>query len=268
MYNVCLAFTDPKGVYALFAATTLLSLLENTREPVRVHIFHDATLQERGRCVLEKTAGQYGSPLVFHHITRAMLKKLAIKDFNVFTVGALYRYFIPELIPHEAVLYTDCDIIFTLDVKDVFEAAREKDFYVGVVQDAGVCSVEAIRKSITELGLDYRSYFNSGVILFNNARLNTAFSSFSEIMINISNRMQGTSYIDQHALNTVFRKYSKLWLDERFNYMLGINNRFYMGKEELSGKILHYTCRKPWCDASLPASKIFYEYFSRVCMQD
>lgn len=268
MHNVCLAFTDPNGMYALFAATTLLSMLENTREPVAVHIFHDATLQERGHRVLERTAEKYGSPIIFHHITRTMLEKLSIKNFNVFTVGALYRYFIPELVPHETVLYTDCDIVFTLDVKEVFEAAQEKSFHVGVVQDVGVYSIEAIRKSIMEFGLDYRTYFNSGVMLFNNERLNSTFHSFSKIMISISNRMQNTYYIDQHALNTVFRKYSKLWLDEKFNYMLGINNRFYMDKEALAGKILHYTCRKPWCDTSLPASKIFYEYFSRVCTQD
>ena len=49
MIHVCYAMRDESGKYSKFVGTSMLSMFENTREKITVHLIHDSTLSCENR---------------------------------------------------------------------------------------------------------------------------------------------------------------------------------------------------------------------------
>ncbi len=49
MIHVCYAMRDESGKYSKFVGTSMLSMFENTREKITVHLIHDSTLSHESR---------------------------------------------------------------------------------------------------------------------------------------------------------------------------------------------------------------------------
>lgn len=262
--DVCVAFTDNDGMYVFFAATTLISIFENTSEKINIHVLHDTTLGLKGKCLLCSVAKQYSASINFYSIDCDLIDSISIEEGYTYTNGSFYRYYIPELINSEIVLYIDCDIIFTIDIKELYECINNKVFYIAAVFDKGADEIYHIKTIVKKCGLDNKKYFNSGVMLFHNVNIKTKFQSFSKSMVLISKKLTDSKFIDQNALNIAFQKLNIYWLNEKFNYLLYFGNRLMFSEKELQNKILHYSSIKPWCNHSLPASKVFYKYFCLI----
>ena len=61
-YHILLSINDKTGEYTKFAGTTLVSIFENTRNKIHVHIFHDESLLNDAQI----TATSYADRVEFH----------------------------------------------------------------------------------------------------------------------------------------------------------------------------------------------------------
>ena len=60
MIHVSYGLYDKTGRYSKFTATSMVSMFENTKEKVTVHILHDNTLSQENQNKLSQIAERYG----------------------------------------------------------------------------------------------------------------------------------------------------------------------------------------------------------------
>ena len=144
------------------------------------------------------------------------------------------RYWIPELIEEDRVLYLDCDMIVHQPLDELFELDLQGHF-LAAVQDA---------KGIG---------FNSGMMVIDNQKWRHASITKKLIHQTIENVGNGQNLMgDQEVLNHVFGE-NWLPLEQLYNLQVGHDTYAYYGNwtqhfmsKDLP-KIIHYTThRKPW----------------------
>ncbi len=151
-----------------------------------------------------------------------------------------FRYFIPEWITEETVLYLDCDVVVNSSLQTVFEMDLGSRFVVA--------ATDHIAETVHGMG---RDYFNAGVMLINNClwkQENICRRALELTGTGVTPAAEG----DQGVLNYLF---AGRWLraGRSFNYQVGIDfvTRYApLPKEDLQGNvplIVHYnTEAKPW----------------------
>ena len=120
MYHLCLGFSDTSGDYYKHALVTLISVFEHTKTRLCAHLIVDETCTDEKRRHFEKVCARYGQSLEIHSI-RDMSASLVDRVPAYLGKGALFRLFIPELIPEDRIVYLDCDIVCQLDIKELFD---------------------------------------------------------------------------------------------------------------------------------------------------
>ncbi|MBR6887897.1 MAG: hypothetical protein IKN16_05570 [Selenomonadaceae bacterium] len=128
MIHVCFSLYDKTGRYSKFTGTTVCSIFENTTSDVTVHILHDNTLTDDNRDKFIYLAGRYGQAVKFYDVEKLCADKIremiALSSENSrFTVGALYRLFVPQVLPNTVnkIIYLDSDLIVNLDIKELWQ---------------------------------------------------------------------------------------------------------------------------------------------------
>lgn len=85
------------------------------------------------------------------------------------TKATYYRLLIPELFPKlERAIYSDVDVIFRMDLQDVFFCNIGNNYVAGV-PDIGLNSFEC--KYVTKLGIKQWNYLQAGFMVFNIAAM-------------------------------------------------------------------------------------------------
>ena len=133
---------------------------------------------------------------------------------RVYTVGALYRLLLPELLSVDKAIYLDCDIIINLDIADLWNISTENYCMAGVHDISAAGFEEKVRDWLN--GCSSAVYVNSGVLLINLAILRERGDLFSEAMLWADRHIHLMKYVDQDIINAIFFKHIKL-IDGRFN---------------------------------------------------
>ena len=131
--EVLYALMDKNGNYSKFAGTSICSLLENTKEKVRVHIFHDGSIRGENKENFEVLVKRYGQELIFYNVRKLLpevweeaekIKEKAVSDER-YTEAALYRLLAPQILPESIgrLIYLDSDTLVHIDIKKLW---REK----------------------------------------------------------------------------------------------------------------------------------------------
>jgi len=258
--NVCFCFTDSSGSYYKHPLVALTSIFENTTARVRAHLICDETVSEQHKQAFHQLAARYGHEVVTHavpSIPEAVVEN--VKDG--IGIGTVFRLFLTDIIQESSVLYLDCDVICTLDIRDVFDAKPDALPAAGA-PDIGQRDDRQSTARLRGLGLDSGHYINAGVMLFNLDRMRTDYPDYARDTI-ASLARQRIKNVDQDALNIYFqnRKVDVCVLPEEFNFIVGFRDREFFKPEEYVGKILHYTRDKPW-DALYPAALHYWKYYA------
>ena len=270
MIHVCLCFRDKTGRYAKFAATTMLSIFENTRSAVTVHIVHDNTLTDDNRDKFFYLAGRYGQFVKFYNLDELCPEKIArIIEFmpevdkSRVTVGAFYKLLIPQVLPKnvDKVIFLEPDTLVNLDLSELWQN-KLADKAMGVVTEMAngtnpkktflLCSGEIVKEE---------DYFNSGVLLMN---LNVLRDEEEPIMQGIKFRGDNPKqkYLDQTVLNYCFST-RILKLPLRFNCFVKNERR---DKQPVGRKIYHFVgfASKIGLEMDDPFNKLWMNYFIKT----
>ena len=227
-------------VIALGADNGYMDKVETTIKSVCVHndnikfyVFNDDLPSEWFR-VMNKRLEKINSQIVNAKISDNHLRKYHLPRPHL-SYAAYFRFFIPEVVEEERVLYLDSDIVVDGNLTDLFET------------DLGDCPLAAVRDDLQQTN------FNSGVMLINNKYWRE--HDISTQLFEVADQYHEYEYGDQGLLNRYFIGQWKE-LDMNYNFMVGMDSvatsspqsdEWYIkAKQHKKVSIIHYTAGKPW----------------------
>ena len=272
MIHVCFGLYDKDGLYSKFTATTISSMFENTKSKVTVHILHDDTLTQDNRDKFNYLAGQYNRQIKFYNVEKICANKIeSIRQmmsdasmFDRFTVGAVYRLLVTEVLPIniDKLFYFDSDIIFNLDIKEMDDIdlkgkplAAVAEFDLGIKTE----SMYLAHKLVTSGMLSYKEYFSSAVLIINLDYWRNNQKLLDEGLSFIAQNTD-CNYFDQDVLNYCFGK-NYLHLPEHYNCWIPFERRV---NPEIKKAVYHYVSQSLKLDKRDNFNKLWFENFSKT----
>ena len=272
MIHVCFGLHDKAGRYSKFTGTAMRSVFANTNAEVTIHILHDKTLTADNRDKFSYVAGQFKQTVKFYNVEELCADKIAAfkaslsEDFNaVFTLAAMYRFLIPQVLPAdvEKAIYLDSDTIVNLDINELWQI-EPGDKPLGAVAEEIADSFShkgnSATNPLTVNGfVKCEDYFNSGMLLMNLELLRREEENLRrgvKFIAEISQR----GYFDQDVLNYVFSK-TYLKLPAKFNFFVREERRL---SEMPSRKIYHFAGNEIKMDTADPFNRLWIEHFIKT----
>ena len=253
MVQVALGIHDPKGEFTCHAGAMLASLFYGSTGAVCAHVVHDETLTEANRQNLLAVARRFRKELRFYPVY--LSDEYHALSGHV-TKGALFRLLLPELLSVDKVLYLDCDIVVTLDIRQLWDIDL-RGRSVAAILDPGIPTFpEVIQKRITATGVSLAGYFNSGVMILDLARIRQTGNLFQQA-IRFLKKHPESVFHDQDALNYLFQK-DCVQLDSRFNRIVSRVEPEAMRVPA----IWHFAGVKPWQQYTSPLDMLYWKALS------
>ena len=264
MIHVCFGLHDGDGRYSKFTGTTIASIFANTSADVTAHILHDNTLTADNREKFQQLADRHNQRVDFHNVDelcpneiRLLREKLADKIKTRFGIGMFYRLLVKKIFDIDRIIYLDSDIIVNLDISELWQVDL-RDFAIAAVPETLATHNHMIKdKFLLHAGLvAVEDYFNSGVIVFDLARVDENFFT-AGVQFLVDNPQCASP--DQDILNAFFAdKYLKL--DNRFDSFVTCEEVRDFPAEK---KIYHYVGHSVGLDVSDGLKRLWLENFSR-----
>ena len=273
---IALAIYDPSGNYSRHAGALIASVMDNTKSSVCFCILHDESLSVANMDKLAKTAEKRGGLVKFIDVSKE-LEKLAdvinVKQLTgVFSPGALFRLFVPEVVELDKIIYLDCDVIVNMDIKELWEIDIA-DYCIAAVGDLAVqgtwkkvcTSSLSVRMKIMKISPN--KYFNSGVSLLNLKQIRNDFDFLKEGLNFFARYSLCTVFPDQDFLNRLFQD-SCLLIDPKFNTFSGSAD--HNSSTDINGKIWHFSYDKPWIfhKPDNPSGLLYWKYLAASAWGD
>lgn len=238
-------------LYAKFVPVTMYSIMKNAdkSDTYRFYVFHSGLTDESKKqitCIYNVLAGDYR--IEFVNVKEKIDDSIYAR--GRFSIEMWYRIFIPEILDqYEKVLYLDCDMIVCKNLAELYNTDIE-DCYLGACRNY----VTNRYNRLVALGIEPDSYFNSGMLLFNNKKWNKL--KLREKCFEKASQHPGLECPDQDILNIVCKDNVK-FIDVKWNLLwqfLCIPDLKLSGNDLLEYKkaqkdlcIVHYTTAiKPW----------------------
>ena len=240
-------------------AVAIYSLIKNTSKEnnYRIIVLQTGISEENERKIKEFETNNVKISFedVSSRVTK-IKKDLALRLRDYYSSTIYYRLFIPSLFPeYEKAIYLDSDIIVLDDIANMFNIDL-KDNYVAAIPDGAVSVNPDFQKYVKQaVGVEYKKYFNSGVLLMNLREFRK--SRFEEKFLYMLTRYNlDTVAPDQDYLNMLCN--GKVhYLDETWDKMPDFGKRY----DEKDLHIIHYNFfRKPWHYSDVPYSDAFWRY--------
>ena len=254
-YHILLSINDKTGEYTKFAGTTLVSIFENTRNKIHVHIFHDESLLNENKNKLNEICKKYGQKISYYLVElNDKIKNMKMIKEGFLSKAAVYRLFITDKIKNiDKVLYLDCDVIVNGDVKEIFDIDIS-NVYLGAVHDKTVeKNFKIYKKNMPKLLP--QKYFNSGVIIFNLEKIEKDNIDLLKDVMDFFNKYPKDPFTDQSALNYIFKE-NVLLIDNKYNMFPKRNSKID------DAMVWHFAgANKPWKTRFSEVDNLFWKYY-------
>lgn len=194
-------------------------------------------------------------------ITFIAVDSIFINAYQVrgITSPTYYRLLIPNLLmSYDKVIYSDVDVIFRSDLKDVYLTSFDNQ-YIAATKDLGMMLTDDGKKHIESLGLSLGDgYYQAGFILMNCKKMRE--DNIVDLFIDMAKN--NYQYQDQDILNIVCKQNCKQ-IPLKYNmtdYVFSFINQRHkyfenMTKSEIDDALqngtIHYNGHKPWKKYSL-----------------
>lgn len=217
--HVALSVCDDTGRYGKYVATAIVSMLQNTKSHVVIHVLHDDNISEKTLFMLKETAKRFDAEILFYEVS-VPSEMRGLKSLSTITIGTLFRLYLPSVCPVDKIIYIDGDVLVNIDIVKLWEEDIE-DVYAAVVSDLETTRNRCINtKYYREIGFDKEKYFNAGVMYINLKRIRESFS-LSDKGIEMLTKYRHLVFADQDVLNYLLAEKLK-WLPEIYNYQVDL----------------------------------------------
>ena len=270
MVHVAYRLWGGEGFYAKMCGTSMMTMFENTKEPVTVHIMHNERLTPENREKFCQIAAQFNQQVDFRNVEEIAgdtLKKFAeAYPLPSPTNASWYPLIAHEVFPDlDKIILFGADLIFNrLDIAELWNIELNPEFPFAAVPEFTKWG-EAYGAKICYDGLvEHLDYFNADVFM---AKPEFFRDHFDEILWGCK-LCHKAGYIlwEQDILNFLFStRYQKL--PSKFNFV--INWERQLGKKplQLEEAIYHYAGSrivKPSFDTTDIYNKLYLECFMRT----
>lgn len=289
MIHVLYGMTDLNGRFAKYPATSICSVLENSKSQIQFHFIHDSTLTDSNRQKLIELVSKYDQSIQFYNVEKIFPDRIEslrnrydrIPKMINWAFGALYRLLAPELIDVPKIIYFDTDIILNLDVAELWNIDLGNYPIAAKSEIDAIPNVDKIppeidlfnsnpKKICDELQLVKReNYFASDVMIYNLNLIRRIFSEENTKLIDSSLEILKKfplQYIDQDALNFLFSE-TYLHLPAKFNVFVGQMINFYDSMHsdlKIENWIYHFSGYNQDFDRTNNFSLLWFKYFSKT----
>lgn len=202
-------------------------------DDIKFYVFNDDLPSEWFRIMNQRLKAIH-SEIVNVKISNNHLRKYHLPTAHL-SYAAYFRFFIPDILKEDKVLYLDSDIIVNGDLTPLFAI------------DLGDSPVAAVRDELQQTN------FNSGVLLINNAHWREY--AISTKLFELADQYHEVEFGDQGILNRFFVGQWKE-LDVNYNFMVGMDtiatrfqkDEWYVKANQYESEVsvIHYTDEKPW----------------------
>lgn len=206
--NICFASDNN---YAPYMGMALFSVLRNAGAEETFHFYIlDMGIAEENKQKIASLNNTHEFDITYIPIDRSRLSGCDPKKLSLATFG---RFFIPELIPQDKVLYLDCDIMVRASLLPMWKTDLA-GFYLAGIADWGEISRGRLQE---RFGQDFNAqeYVNAGVLLINNKKWREEGICETLLQYSIENA-KNLPLADQDAINFICRSHKKM-LPERWN---------------------------------------------------
>ena len=272
MIHVCYALRDESGKYSKFVGTSMLSLFENTKSEITIHLIHDSTLSVENRSRFIEIVDRFNQQIIFYNIDDlaadsiryAETKLPETKNFRG-TIASMYRLLIPKILSKEIerVIYIDADTIVNLDIAELwnidlgnFSIAASPQFWSYPVLDIIRNGIQ-----IDSVEIDPHDYFNAGVLVIALNLIRSSEGRFFENCVDILKQNPRNTSLDQDALNIIFKD-NFFKLPVHFNHI--VTNIKYDAAYEIANEIYHYVGNTLSTDLQIKLNRLWFEYFLKT----
>ena len=245
--------------YAPFLSVAIISLLDNSSKDkfYKIHVVHDNMSLENIKKI--KSLEKPNSEIVFSSI-ESDLSLINDKLDNrlrpdIFTLTIYFRLFIPEMFKeYDKAIYIDCDVVLNSDISELYDIPLDNN-YIGACSDKSIVGIKEFEDYFTKgVGIDYREYINSGVLLLNMKELRN--KKISDRFLYLFNKYHFENVDpDQAYINFLCNGKIK-YLDNTWDAMPNL------GKEKIDNpKLIHYNLFfKPWHYDNITYEEYFWKY--------
>ena len=265
MIHVAYRLWGGDGFYAKMLGTSMLSMFENTKEKVTVHIMHNDRLTPDNRGKFCYIAGQYNQQVDFRNVEEiagdTLRKFEAVHPIPSGVNASWYPLIVHEVFPDlDKLIFLGADTIFNLDIGELWAYDLDSSGYgfAAVHERAAKALVRIVQIHLVE----YENYFNADVLLLKPQFFRDNF----ELILNACKFIydNGHKYCEQDALNYVFsEKYLKL--PSRFNYAVGYTYSMPPKLRHIEKVIYHYAGgAKPTLNTDDIFNRQYFNYFLKT----
>ena len=257
--------------YARYCAVTILSILENTSSPEKLHFYIlSPDISQESTQRLEQVCAQFAAQISIIPIDLSLFSSLP--ELQHLSLNTYSRLIGPDVCGLcEKIIYLDCDLIVLGDIAELFKYSLEAR-PVGAVPHVQFPYQDIFVKTFDVQGEDI--YFNGGVMLINSVHWRK--QRYGEKTLKLADKYANQLHFgDQDALNAVFwQNYCHLpgvWNVEARLYkekLLGLPQNEEITHRIANAKIIHYTGPdKPWKSQNYVPQRQLYIHYSQQLSQ-
>ena len=270
MVHVAYRLWGGDGFFAKMLGTSMLSMFENTKEKITVHIMHNDRLTPDNRGKFCYIAGQYNQQVEFHNVEEIAGKTLR-KFESAYPIDskinvAWYPLIVHEVFPNlDKLICIGADTIFySIDISELWNIELNENFPFGAVAEFTKWGEAEGAKLCYDGLVRHEDYFNADVFLL----APNFFKENFELILAGCKLMYQKGYIlaEQDVLNYLFsKKYQKL--PGKFNLVIAWERK--KGKQQLrlEKAIYHYAggdVAKPSFDTDDIYNRLYWDYFLKT----
>ena len=270
MVHVAYRLWGGDGFFAKMLGTSMLSMFENTKENVTVHVMHNDRLTPDNRGKLCYIAGQYNQRVEFHNVEEIAgptLRKFEAaypipSKINVAWYPLVVHEVFPEL---DKLICLGADTIFySIDIGELWNIELNENFPFGAVAEFTKWGEAEGAKLCYDGLVKHEDYFNGDVFLV----APSFFKENFELILEGCKLMYKMGYglAEQDILNYLFsEKYQKL--PGKFNLVINWERKKGERPLRLEKAIYHYAggdVTKPSFDTDDIYNRIYFEYFLKT----
>ena len=223
MIHVCYGVYDGDGRYSKFAGVSMLSMFENTREKVTVHILHNENFSAQNRERFLATAEKFGQEVKFYDMEKitgdevAHLEKLYPNKVTAKAKAVMYRIWMEKVIPADVtkIIYLDSDTIVNLDIAELWQVDLGDNVLAAVSEIENGTDLKRLFALCRDGFVKWEDYFNAGVLLIDLKKFRDAKNVMLD-GLNFIAQNPDYRFLDQDILNYCFTR-QRIKLPVRYN---------------------------------------------------
>jgi lipopolysaccharide biosynthesis glycosyltransferase len=255
--------------YAPFVATTMASILKNTKSFIEFYVINNGISEKNKQKIANEKKWFKNFSLNFVNIDNELLNKLNEKNAqkSIWPKIVYAKFFIPEFDVSKKIkkaIYLDCDIIVKKDIKSLYDIDLE-NYIIGAVTEDLIYNnkiyklehynsyrkkeIENIKKITNN---KQHIYFNSGVMLIDMEKWRK--EKITEKAVKMASIIKNY-FPDQTVLNAALSGKTKV-LDSKYNEFthkfelygkhVDMDISKYIRENYPKAVIIHYAGKKPW----------------------